>query len=109
MGDTHNKSLEEIQEMYRALEEQESHLRQCIRERLSAILMDTSEENPLQCDIVLDSEAFGLSTNEMTRVIKLFQHPSEGIICFIIEGFEYPLDMDTFSTYDLITILKHLV
>ena len=55
---------------------------------LSAILMDTSEEMHMKCDICLEtSEDCGLSDLEKIHVTEIWQHPTEGIIMLMIEGF----------------------
>lgn len=57
------------------------------RDGISALLMDTCEENPLQVSITLDTdEDMGLSTNDKLHIIELYQHPSEGIIYFKFYG-----------------------
>lgn len=57
------------------------------RDGISALLMDTCEENPLQVSITLDTdEDMGLSSNDKLCIIELYQHPSEGIIYFKFYG-----------------------
>ena len=57
------------------------------RNLLSALLMDTSEEQHMNCDIVLQtSEDCGLSELEKMHVTEIWQHPTEGIIMLMIEG-----------------------
>ena len=61
--------------------------REDIRHKISAILMDTDEQHPKKCDIVIeDEEACGLSTLQMPHIDECFQEPSEGIIWFHFEG-----------------------
>ena len=58
------------------------------RNLLSALLMDTSEEQHMKCDIYLEtSEDCGLSDLEKNHVTEIWQHPTEGIIMLMIEGF----------------------
>lgn len=65
------------------------------RNKLSALLMDTSEDNPMDVDIILDTEeAFGLSTLQMPHVIKVFQDPKEGIMYMLLEGAEDYIEID---------------
>lgn len=83
-------------------------LREDLRHQISAILMDTSEENPRICDIVIgEEEACGLSTLEMPRIIKCFDH-YDGTQWFLIEGCEDYTEGDELSTNDLRTILEGL-
>lgn len=58
------------------------------RNLLSALLMDTSEEQRMKCDICLEtSEDCGISDLEKIHVTEIWQHPTEGIIMLMIEGF----------------------
>lgn len=83
--------------------------REQLRRKLSAILMDTSEESPMKCEIIIgESEACGLSTLEMPTVVSVFQMPTEGIIYFQIEGMDEPMEFDDIPTQDLCTILNEL-
>ena len=57
------------------------------RNLLSALLMDTSEEQHMKCDIVLQtSEDCGLSDLDKMHVTEIWQHPTEGIIMLMVEG-----------------------
>lgn len=57
------------------------------RDRLSALLMDTSEEQHMKCDIYLEtSEDCGLSDLEKIHVTEIWQHPTEGIIMLYVDG-----------------------
>ena len=52
--------------------------REQIRRKLSALLMDTSEQNPMECYYVVgDAYSCGLSTLLMPTIISMFQEPSE--------------------------------
>ena len=58
------------------------------RNLLSALLMDTNEEHHMKCDIILQtSEDCGLSELDKIHVTEIWQHPTEGIIMLMIEGF----------------------
>ena len=81
--------------------------REQLRKKFSALLMDTSEEKPLECNIPF-GDSYGLSTLELPTVIGMFQIPTEGIIYFKIEGVQYPMEFDEFSNEDLKEILKSL-
>jgi len=81
--------------------------RKQLRKKFSALLMDTSEEKPLECNIPF-GDSYGLSTLELPTVVSMFQIPTEGIIYFQIEGVQYPMEFDEFSVEDLKEILKSL-
>lgn len=83
--------------------------REDLRHKLSAILMDTSEANPMKCNITIgEEEAQGLSSLELPTVIDAFQQPSEGIIWFTLEGYTEPIEFDDMNTKDLEIILTEL-
>lgn len=80
------------------------HIRHC----LSALLINTDENHPLECDIVIgEGKAQGLSTLEMPHIISMFQLPSEGIIYFNIEGSKEPIEFDSLSKNDLLNIYNN--
>lgn len=80
-----------------------------LRHKLSAILMDTCEEKPMHCNIVIGEEqAMGLSSLLMPIVTGAFQLPSEGIIYFNIQGFNEPVEFDDMHKKDLILIYNAL-
>ena len=81
--------------------------REQLRKKFSALLIDTSEEHPMECNIPF-GDSYGLSTLELPTVIGMFQIPTEGIIYFQIEGVQYPMEFDEFSVDDLKEILKSL-
>ena len=81
--------------------------REQLRKKFSSILMDTSEENPLECYIPF-GDSYGLSTLQLPTVTSMFQIPNEGIIYFQIEGVQYPMEFDEFSNAELKEILKFL-
>ena len=83
--------------------------REEMRHKLSAILMDTSEEKPMMCSITIgESEAMGLSSNELPVVKSMFQQPSEGIIWFNIEDCEEPIEFDDMPLEDIENILNSI-
>ena len=104
-----NMTLEQIkQERMKAKEIENVCIEGC-RHLISRHLMDTSEDNPLECDICLDTEdAIGLSTLEMLHVEKMFQDPSEGIIYFKYRGSDDVKDIDDMQTEELIIIAEWL-
>lgn len=85
----------------------ESEFRQDLRRALSAIFMDTDEEHPMETDIHLDvNEACGLSSLELPNLVRAWQVPGEGLICFEVDGTCY--DFDSFRTQELIQIFEEL-
>jgi hypothetical protein len=69
-----------------------------LRDKLSALLMDTSEEQHLELYIPLELEGtFGLSTNDMIAVEEIWQHPTEGIIMLKLEGIDDPVELEEYE------------
>ena len=87
----------------------EEDCRQELREQISPLLNDTSEESPLECCIPIgQADAQGLSTLELPTIVRAFEMEGEGTIWFMIDGEGDYRDFDEFSTDDLRTILKAL-
>ena len=81
-----------------------------LRHKLSALLMDTSEEYPMECNILImedNDENCGLSSNELPLVVGAFQD-SEGIIWFDIYGMSEPIEFDDLDIEDIQTIYDEL-
>ena len=69
-----------------------------LRDKLSALLMDTNEECHMKVHIPLDLEGtFGLSTNDMITVEEIWQHPTEGIIMLKLEGIADPVELEEYE------------
>ena len=80
-----NKCLFDIKRLAKTMNEDD--VREMIRFYFSRHLMDTSAENQMKVNIVFETdETFGLSTNNMLRIISVWQHPSEGLITFVLDG-----------------------
>lgn len=61
--------------------------RETLRKKFSALLMHNDANNPRECQISLESDdAFGLSSNDLPQIVKIFQTIPEGIIYFYLEG-----------------------
>ena len=100
-----NKCPDEIKRLAKTMSEDD--VREMIRFYFSRNLMDTSAENQIKVDIVLETdETFGLSTNDMLRIVSIWQHPSEGIITFVLNGGK-ELDFDDVDTSDLFKIMDY--
>lgn len=98
-----------INDEYNKLKEIERKLREELRHIYSPILMDTDEDNPMECDIPLERDYFGISTLEMPHVTGVWQDPSEGWIYFIFDDNGCPCDFDNMDTKDLLDVLASLV
>ena len=96
-------TIEELLKKVRHYEQLDFELRQEIRSAISLFLMDTSEENPLEVDIQLDTPM--TSMMEAPKITSCWQYPTEGWITFKMDDFE--LDYDSFQTQELITILDY--
>ena len=84
--------------------------REQIRRKLSALLMDTDEQHPMECDYVVgDAYSCGLSTLLMPTIVSMFQEPSEGIIWFQFEGEQEPREFDNMIRSDLNELLEQLM
>lgn len=105
-----NKNVTELESMHVQYKFLENMLRESVRKYLSKLLMNTSEENPLECKICLvNDEAIGLSTLNFPWVYKMWQHPTEGIIYFHYDTTDTdPVEFDAMLLEDLITICKEL-
>ena len=78
----HNKPYEEILGITRYLQE-------CIRQYFQRMLVDTSEESPVECDIIVDTaDSQGISDLQKPHVIGMYQDPTQGIIYLQFEGDE---------------------
>lgn len=70
------------------------------RDGISALLKDTSVENPLHVYIILDTdEDMGLSSNDKLHIIELYQHPSEGIIYLKFDGDDNYYELEDYPEF----------
>lgn len=93
----HNQKADE-QEMLESLRCEFAD--QGIWNRISAQLMDTDEENHCSCYIILSTpEDQGLSENDKNVMTEIWQHPTEGIITFKIEGNDSEFDLSEFPEF----------
>ena len=98
-----NKCPIEIKRL--AKNETEENIREMIRFYFSRNLMDTSAENQIKVDIILETdETFGLSTNDMLRIVSIWQEPCEGIITFVLNGGE-EIDFDDIEISTLLNVM----
>lgn len=97
-----NKTIKDLLKM-------QEELNQSIRNFYSRNLIDTSSNNPLNVSITLTiPDTFGLSSNDMLRIEKIWQHPTEGYIDMKIYGSETILSFEQFSNEELLYIAEEL-
>lgn len=88
--------------------DEEDITREDLRHKISAHLMETTEEHPRTVNVpVGEKEAVGLSSLELPVVIGAFHDP-EAIVWFNIYGCEEPIEFDSMDTDDLKSILEYL-
>mgnify|MGYP003300135141 FL=1 len=98
-----NKCPIEIKRLAKTMNEED--VRQMIRFYFSRNLMNTSAENKMKVEIIFETdETFGLSTNDMLRIVSIWQDPCEGYITFDFEGGEW-IDFDDLSINELFRIM----
>lgn len=79
------------------------------RNLLSALLMHSSEDNPIDTDFILESdENMGLSSLEKPHVIKVFQDPKEGIMWMLFEGADDYCELDADDITAINCVYNHL-
>lgn len=79
-----------------------------VRQTISKLLMDTSEENPKECHITLESpEDCGLSSLQLPTIIKAWQNPTEGWITFEFIG-NYRKGFEELDIHEMLQVLKGL-
>lgn len=84
-------------------------IKQIIRQSVSKLLINTSEEQPLECEIVIEPiEAVGLSSLLLPRINKIWQECSEGWIRFTYEGSDTINEFDSFELNEMLQVLKGL-
>ena len=71
-------------------------LQESLRHYFSRMLMDTSEESPLECNLLIDTaESQGVCDLQKPHIIGMYQEATEGLIYLQFEGDEehwYALD-----------------
>lgn len=69
-----------------------------LRDKLSALLMDSAENKHYKVHIPLElSENQGLSTNDMLTIEEIWQHETEGIIMLKLIGIDEPKELEDFE------------
>lgn len=75
-----------------------SYLLDEMRNKISALIMDTDEKNHLKTYIPLElSENQGLSTNDMLNIEEIWQNPIEGIIMVKLRGCKESEELETYK------------
>lgn len=105
--ETNNMSAQEINTRYEHVKKEEETLRESVRHFLSRHLMDTSEEKPMECSIVIEHEACGLSDLEKTTIDRMYQD-GEGIIWVYFFGDPIGMEIDDVPLECLIEIVNHI-
>lgn len=84
-------------------------LKERLRKEISKFLIDTDENHPLKCNVIIgEDEAFGLSSLQLPRICELFQIPGEGIIYYKLEGTNDFEEIETLTKSDLTNVLNYL-
>ena len=84
-------------------------LKEHLRKEISKFLIDTDENHPLKCNVIIgEDEAFGLSSLQLPRICELFQIPGEGIIYYKLEGTNDFEEIETLTKSDLTNVLNYL-
>ena len=79
-----------------------------IRHELSALVMDTDEEHPVQCEVTIgEDEAQGLSSLELPLVVGVFQD-CYAQIWVNIYGMDEPMEFDDLPLNDVKNILDEV-
>lgn len=80
-----------------------------IYQSVSKLLINTSEENPLECEIVIETpKDCGLSSLLLPRINKIWQDPEEGWIRLQYEGNNNIIDFEYLDIEEKLQILKYL-
>ena len=106
---TENKTPEQIRAFFHdTFQPVESAMREMCRKYVSRKLMDTSEDEPLECGITVEPDgAFGLSSLEMPNITQAWQDPSSGEIYFN-EEYNATCDFDNYPIHELIQIVEQI-
>lgn len=103
MEDLMNKCPLEIKRLAKTMSDED--VREMIRFYFSRNLMETSEDNQMEVDIIIEDDyTFGLSTNDMLRIVSIWQHPTEGFITFVLNG-NIEIDFEDIETSTLLKIM----
>lgn len=82
-------------------------LQESIRHYFSRILMNTSAENPMMCNIIIDTPwDIGLSSLEKPTIISMYQDPSEGFIYIMYEGTEEYMPLEDIPTQAILPTIQ---
>ena len=98
---TQNRTIEEIKDMYYVMNES-------IRHNLSAKLMDTDEEHPMEVNITLEFAACGLSTLEMPTITSIYQDSVEGTMWIKFDDADDFISFDELHLEDKLQIVKDI-
>ena len=106
---TQNNDIHELEFKLIKLVNLFDDVNESLRHFASRMLMDTSEENPMEIDLIVDTdEDQGLSDLEKLCVKKIYQEPSEGVIWVLFEGTDDYVEWDTLTYSTQFQIIKYL-
>lgn len=106
---TQNNDLEELEFKLIRLVNLFDDVNESLRHFASRLLMDTSEDNPIEIDLIVETdEDQGLSDLEKLCVKKIYQDPSEGIIWVLFEGTDDYVEWDTLTYSTQFQIIQYL-
>ena len=96
----HNKDFEEILGIARFLQE-------CIRQYMQRFLANTSEEHPLDCNIMVETnDSQGLSDAHKPHILGMYQAEGEGIVYLNFEGDNSWYELEYFSLDAQLDIIR---
>lgn len=104
---TLNNDIPQLRSKYTSFRKIEHDFRESARHFLSRMLMDTDEDNPMQCSIVLESTAPMMSSLDALEITSMWQEPQEGVIWVQFYGFGSPLELDDIRSEELIEIIEY--
>jgi hypothetical protein len=103
-----NRQIWEIDQMASTIQNETFILRQAIREYISRLIMNSSEESPAILNFNLEvEESCGLSSLQMPYASVVWQDSPDGTIYVMID--ENIVDLDDIAVSEQIQILRHLI
>ena len=107
-----NRSLTEILLMHEIIQEEDSFLRDCIRNHVSCYLEKSSYENPVEVSVELDqpSSIYQMDEKHLPCIVKIWQeNDGSGMIYTSEENGADVFDFDDYSTDIQLQVLRELV
>ena len=126
-GNSLNRSMEEIEQMYSLLQQKERILRDCIKCYMLRLLKDTSEDEHMDIEVsVYEEDIRGVETGFRQDLTQIWQNPigetvttdlndedfdpGEYVITTVRKscGEEFEIDFDDYTTKEQMEILREL-